>query len=377
MKYEFDHTLPIVMWDFSWLELHHRGGHFEDWDAVIDWLVECGYEAVRIDVFPHLIASDGDGIIRDTFHFDHGGAIGSALWGRRYSVELEVRRSTVEFIHKLQPRGIKIGLSSWIRAVRENRHAQIGDVYDFVRIWDETLTFLSENDCLGNVIYVDLLNEFPLWHDYTHFQKEYASYPDSSPEQDAFYWGFAGTALSLMHEKWPDLRIFFSQTENHFTYRDLHKDYTQFDALDVHMWMTHNPELAEHVQYLGESHTMSTDVHFPECNQSLHDYYFGNLELCHQWMKEHIEQAASLSQKYHIPVGNTEGWGIINWCEHPYLEWDMIKHAGLVSAKLASDAGFSFICSCNFCHPQFPGVWNDLAWHKQITEIIRRGKPCY
>ena len=119
------------------------------------------------------------------------------------------------------------------------------------------------------------------------------------------------------------------------------------------------------------------DVHFPECNQSLHDYYFGNLELCHQWMKEHIEQAAALGQKYHIPVGNTEGWGIINWCEHPYLEWDMIKHAGLVSAKLASDAGFSFICSCNFCHPQFPGVWNDLAWHKQITDIIRHGRPRY
>ena len=68
MKYEFDHALPIVMWDFSWLELHHRGGAFEDWDAVIDWLVECGYEAVRIDVFPHLIASDRDGNIQDTFH---------------------------------------------------------------------------------------------------------------------------------------------------------------------------------------------------------------------------------------------------------------------------------------------------------------------
>ena len=108
MKAEFTHALPIVMWDFSWLELHHRGGAFEDWDEVIDGLVERGYEAVRIDVSPHLIAADSQGEVQEVFHFDVLGALGSALWGRCFSVELNVRELTVEFIKKLQKRGIKI-----------------------------------------------------------------------------------------------------------------------------------------------------------------------------------------------------------------------------------------------------------------------------
>ena len=58
MKSSFTRSLPIVMWDFSWLERHHRYGSFEDYDRVIDELVDRGYEAVRIDVFPHLIAAD-------------------------------------------------------------------------------------------------------------------------------------------------------------------------------------------------------------------------------------------------------------------------------------------------------------------------------
>lgn len=376
MKYQFDRALPIAMWDFTWLEQHHRGGSFADYDRVIDELVERGYEAVRIDVFPHLIAADQQGNRQEVFHFDHD-RLGFALWGRSFSLEHNVHATLVEFIHKLQDRGIKIGLSSWVRAVREGRHASIGDVNDFVRIWDETLTFLKVNGCLETVIYVDLLNEYPLWHEYIHFKEKYASFADSSPEQEEFCQTFAKAALTALRLKWPELRFFFSQTENHFSYRDLHKDYSLFDGLDVHMWMTHNPELVNYVKYLDESHTMSTDIHFRECNQTVHDRYFQNEEICNRWMEEHIAQVANLGRKFHIPVGNTEGWGVINWGEHPYLEWDMIKHAGLVSAQLAADYGYSFICSCNFCHPHFTGIWDDLAWHHKITDIIRKGKPQY
>jgi len=41
--------LAIAMWDFSWLQRHHRLGEFEDFDHVLDGLVDRGYNAVRID----------------------------------------------------------------------------------------------------------------------------------------------------------------------------------------------------------------------------------------------------------------------------------------------------------------------------------------
>lgn len=373
MKNDFGHPLPIVMWDFTWSEQHFRGGSFEDYDKVIDELIERGYEAVRIDVYPHLIAVGHDGDIQDTFHFDHSGGLGSYLWGRCFSIELNIRKLLVGFIHKLQEKGLKIGLSTWIRSVREGRDKQIGGVNDFIRIWDETLAFLDENGCLENVIYVDLLNEYPLWHGYRKFTDRYDSFADGSPEQETFYWDFARTALSALKEKWPDLRFLFSQTENHFSCRDLGRDYSAFDALDVHMWFQHYHGFSDRLPYLGEVHTMSTDVHFAETNDLILRLYRENEDACIGWMKQHIGQAAELGRKYGIPVGNTEGWGIIMWREHPYLEWDFIKEAGMVSAQLAADAGYSFICSSNFCQPQFTRLWADIGYHRRVTDLIKAG----
>ena len=121
------------------------------------------------------------------------------------------------------------------------------------------------------------------------------------------------------------------------------------------------------------------DIHLfvKKCNQTLHDCYFQNEDKYNRWMEERIAQEADIAKKYHIPIGNTEGWGVIIWDEHPYLKWDMIKHAGLISAQLAVNYGYSFVCSCNFCHPHFTGIWDDIAWHHKITDIIRNGNPQY
>ena len=143
------------------------------------------------------------------------------------------------------------------------------------------------------------------------------------------------------------------------------------------MWFQHDHDFADRIPCLGEVHAMSTDVHFAETNRLIHTLYRENEETYNRWMAEHIAQAAALGRKYHIPVGNTEGWGIIMWREHPYLEWDFIKQAGLVSAKLAAEQGYAFICSSNFCQPQFTRLWADVAYHRQVTDLIRRGVPRY
>ena len=46
----------IAMWDFSWLERRWPGAGYEDWDVVLDELLERGYNAIRIDAYPHLVA---------------------------------------------------------------------------------------------------------------------------------------------------------------------------------------------------------------------------------------------------------------------------------------------------------------------------------
>ena len=54
----FLRPLPITMWDFSWLERRWPGAGYEDWDQALDELKLRGYEAVRIDAYPHLLALD-------------------------------------------------------------------------------------------------------------------------------------------------------------------------------------------------------------------------------------------------------------------------------------------------------------------------------
>jgi hypothetical protein len=48
------------MWDFSWLERRWPGAGYEDWDLALDGLALRGYDAVRIDAYPHLVAANAN-----------------------------------------------------------------------------------------------------------------------------------------------------------------------------------------------------------------------------------------------------------------------------------------------------------------------------
>ncbi len=54
------HPRAIAMWDISWLLRRWPGAGFEDWDRALDELVERGYDAVRLEAFPHLLSVDPD-----------------------------------------------------------------------------------------------------------------------------------------------------------------------------------------------------------------------------------------------------------------------------------------------------------------------------
>lgn len=70
--------------------------------------------------------------------------------------------------------------------------------------------------------------------------------------------------------------------------------------------------------------------------------------------------------------GNTEGWGPIGWYDHPDLNWEWVKESTEICVNLAKKHNeYKFICTSNFTHPQFKGLWEDVKWHKRITKIIK------
>ncbi len=179
--------LAIAMWDFSWLLRHYQGGGFEDWDRVLSQLAERGYNAIRIDCFPQLVAADNEGAIVEEFYYPKTNWK-PALWGNDASVYVRPREALATFLPLCKQYGIHVGLSTWFREDASSRHDLPRGVEGLARVWTETIDFLVKNNLMENVIYVDLLNEYPLFHGFVWLSKELdklAGVPDESVKDAA------------------------------------------------------------------------------------------------------------------------------------------------------------------------------------------------
>ena len=393
---KFSKPVAIAMWDFSWLLRHHSGtGEFEDWDKVLDELAERGYNAIRIDAFPHLVAANAEGKIQNEFYYPKADWK-EPLWGNKFSVHTRPRQALLEFLPKCGDRGIHVGLSTWFFGEQSKRNEQIKGLGGLVRVWDETLEFLDKNGLLDNVMYVDLLNEYPLFNGFDWLKNKLkmlktdtkvANIKNSSKEkhkahdwvpgqskfneaQRDFYRKFMTDSLKQLSAKWPGLDFFTSLTRNdNVPWQDM--DFSQFALLDVHLWFVLNAKFASDGDY-WTIHAMKNDLGFEKAYAVLHKYWQANKEELTKWMENEICSVEKIGKQYGIPYGNTEGWGPIYWMDHPALHWEWVKQAGEIGARLGAKHGYMFNCSSNFTHPQFPGLWKDIKWHRKVTSIIRQ-----
>ncbi len=396
--------LAITMWDSSWLRRRYPGGGFESFDTALDELVERGYNAVRIDAFPHMIANAPDGTNSERFLDPTGVAhqkYGFAQWGSPWTVYIHPRRDIVEFIKKCEQRNVYIVLSTWLKPTIEPRNEWLDGPQDLVRVWDETLTFLAENNCLNNVIGVDVQNEFPyggcnlwLFNQMERFNRDTATQTGLERKTE-FYRNYFNTVIKNLRERWPDMPISSSNSD---TFRDVDRnmDYSNFDWLDIHVWAQWEQmekfslvrEAYKNIGAFGDPDKLYTyegniytpglkripgDIHYETFNQQIQENWFKNRSHFEEWLEGQIAFVAQTGKKYGIPYGCTEGWGSIIWAEHPMLSWDMIKDAGMMAAKLGKKYGYTFNCQSNFCQPQFISLWRDIDYHREITDVIKAG----
>ena len=378
--------LAIAMWDYSWILRHHRYGEYENWDKVLEELAERGYNAIRMDAMPQFIVSSSDGSITEEFRSVRNEWV-PAMCGNEYTMSFRPREAILEFLPKCKKYNIQVGLASWFlnhRTERKDIFLEQGGLY---RAWDETLTFLNDHQMLDNVIYVDVLNEYPHWHGYDWLKQELniradmeqfkldnpdANLPDLdatstgvNPLQKAFFNQFANDILSKLKQKYPALD-FFASTDSGTSEKDL--DLTNFAALDYHIWFSHwgnIPGMSDiRTRYQGNDYRASL--------KELKTFWTESKEKLVGWMNGRLRDISLEAEKYGIVCGNTEGWGPIFWIDHPELDWSYVKESGEVCIELLqSYPRFKFICTSNFTHPQFRGMWEDIKWHKEMTRKIR------
>lgn len=390
--------LAIAMWDFTWLMRHQPRDAFADWDVVLDELAERGYNALRIDCFPHLVAADREGRVQEQFFHAQANLI-HTLWGNQYSITTRPRKALVEFVGKCRDRSIHVGLSTWFGAHGTDRHTNVEGVDGFLRVWDETLVLLDEHGLLSQVIYVDLLNEYPLWHGFSwlHDQLQLLADPGDVAEsylanvheqnvleglvterkfnarQVSFYNKFLNDVITTLKRKWPRLEFFASVSKAFDTpWQDL--DFSQSAALDMHVWFVHQREFSLYTDYFKDIHPRPNEQRFAICYEKILRHWAQEKPSLIQWMENEIAGAADFARSNGLAVGNTEGWGPIVWMDHPHLDWDWVKETGEICVSLAVKHGYHFICTSNFTHPQFAGIWDDIAWHQRVTRAIRKSQ---
>jgi hypothetical protein len=381
----------VTMWEFSWL-LRRSGeqNEYADVDRILDELVERGYDCVRIDAFPHLIATDENGDRASTFRMhpqpDH------FMWGHHGStIAIEnPLDALVDFIRKCRSRSVTVALSSWFTDDDSHRKNQIRTPQNLVRVWAETMAALSEHDVLDAIEYVDLCNEFPLddWlpaaysEIFGRTEGELPSIPGQAveggwvwtPEQRGRVEEYLAATIPL-RSVMPQIPFTVSFAPVSDSLFDL--SLADLDLVETHIWLSSN------VAEFAAATNFSLDEHgFPAAWQmqvdSLDEVYWPDPPFWHRALETEMRRWAEHAAANGKPLWTTEGWSHILLDDfvspNGNRAWDYVKSVAESIVPIAIDLGWEGICTSNFCEPHFPGVWSDVEWHQRMTSLIKAGR---
>ena len=345
--------LAITMWDFSWLERRWPGAGYEDWDRVLDGLLARGYDAVRIDAYPHLVAAEPG----KTWELLPVWTVQD--WGSPAKNRVRVQPELNQFIRKCGERGLRVGLSTWFRQDPANTRLRIRTPEDHGQVWKTTLDSIAAEGLTKHLLYVDLCNEFPLeiWAPFLP-----KGFRRSTPEGA----DWMRRAINVVRGGYPDLDYTFSVTSEYDTWKQ--QDVSTLDFLEPHIWMANSSEFYQQVGYNYEKFDSTGYDNLVDRAKPLYlskpDYWKGKL-------RERINLVANWSRVSKRPLITTECWSLVDYKDWPLLDWDWLKDLCETGVEAAASTGrWVAMATSNFCGPQFVGMWRDVEWHKRLTNMI-------
>ena len=356
------HPRAITMWDFSWLERRWPGAGFEDWDLALDELTERGYNAVRIEAYPHLVG------VNPTKEWVLDEVWNQQDWGSPDRIKVQVQPALNEFIRKCGERDIRVGLSSWYRTDTTHQEMTITTPEIMAQRWINTLKTIDDAGLLDNILYVDLCNEWPgnIWAPFFN-----ALYPK-------VYWGqwdapesmeWMKKAIALVREAYPDLPLVFS-TDSQDLWR-FDNDLSYFDLVEHHIWMA-NQKQGEFLKAIDYKNGRFDPQAYKNVQANAERVYREKPDYWNNLLLNQINETAAVAKRIGKPLITTECWGIIDYKDWPMLNWDWVKDLCEMGVKEAAATGqWVGIATSNFCAPQFVGMWRDVEWHRRLTTLIK------
>lgn len=356
-----ENPIAIAMWDFSWLERRWTGGGYEDWDVVLEQLKDRCYDAVRIDAYPYLVSSDPNREWELTPN-----PMPENEWGSPGRCRVKMIPYLTDFIRKCSEFNIDVGLSTWFREDSENTRMDIESPDDLGEIWIDTVQKIEDEELLDSILYVDLCNEFPHenWAPFVDFGDEERAKSAETTSR------WIGESIDAVREVFPNLDYCFSFTHPYGDWSDT--DVSAMDLLELHIWMDQSSDFNEKV---GKPMTAGRE-YYESLAENGREIYSQSSDHWKDQLKESLDLAVRWSKRDQKPIVTTEGWAVVFYRDWPGLDWDWVKELCEFGVKEAIDSGrWIAACSSNFCGPQFRGMWEDVEWHREITNYIHGGSP--
>lgn len=354
------HPRAITMWEFSWIERRWPGAGYEDWDEALDELLVRGYNAVRIDPFPHLLAADPHKTWTLWPEWN------TQMWGSPDVNRIVLLPTLFEFLGKCRERAIMVGLSTWYRKDDADTRMTITGPEVMAGNWIKTLNLIEQAGYIDSILYTDLCNEWP-GQDWAPFMKPAMSYGDWA---DPVSLDYMKKAIGLVREKYPQMPLLFSCAESR-PENYLQHDVSDFDLLDPHIWMVQQND-GEFYKLAEYGYERFDSKGYTNLSLKGDGIYRARPEHWKNLLVQTIDRHADVSRKIKVPLTTTECWGIVDYKDWPLLKWDWVKDLCALGAQRAATSGqWLAIATSNFCGPQFMGMWRDKAWHQQLTQAIK------
>jgi len=283
----------VAMWDFFRLErrrLERRrpGAGYEDRDAALDELVGRGYNAVRIDAYPHLCANDPTAEYFLDPHWVNMSR-GSPALNR-----VQVQPSLNRFIQKCAERDVAVALSTWWREDKARPAERIKTPQQLGAMWTKRLDAIAADGLLEHIEFVDFSNEFPIdvWTPLL---------PQSLKRNSAKGKRRMSESIDVARQKYADLHYCFfiiSEYESMDT-----EDVSFMDSLELHCRIVH---WTDFYPCIGYEFTCWGNEQCAKVVQNGEKEYRTDEQFYKDALKTGIHKLADWSRTFNKPLATTE-----------------------------------------------------------------------